>query len=187
MKGPSSAGKSYLVSSVLDFLPATAYHALSSMSEKALIYSKTDLRHRMLVVYEASGMEGDMQTYLIRSLLSEGRIRYETVEPTKNGLQPRTIERGADRPHHHDTAVKLHAENETRLVSVTVSDSPEQTRAILRAQAREQATAIDLEPWRALQARLQAGVVPVRIPYLMTLAERRFTGSPSGCVATSQQ
>ena len=172
VKGPSSAGKSFLVASVLRFFPPLAFHALSSMSEKALIYDETDLRHRMLVIYEAAGMESELQTYLIRSLLSEGLVRYTTVEAGKGGIKPRTIEReGPTGLITTTTAVKLHAENETRLVSVTVSDSPAQTREILRAQARESEPHIDLEPWYHLQEWLAKNIAPVRIPYLGTLAE----------------
>jgi hypothetical protein len=35
----------------------------------------------------------DIATYLIRSLLSEGRICYELVEKTKDGMRPRLIEK----------------------------------------------------------------------------------------------
>ena len=38
-------------------------------------------------------MSGDFATYLMRSLLSEGRVRYETVESTPQGIRPRLIER----------------------------------------------------------------------------------------------
>jgi Bifunctional DNA primase/polymerase, N-terminal len=38
VKGPSSGGKSYLIESVLNALPESAYYDLTTMSEKALIY-----------------------------------------------------------------------------------------------------------------------------------------------------
>ena len=58
--------------------------------------------HRIIVLYEAAGLTGDVGTYLIRSLLSEGRICYETVEKTKEGLKARRIEReGPYRTNHH--------------------------------------------------------------------------------------
>jgi len=82
-----------LLKSVLQLFPAHTYHALSAMSEKALVYSQEPLAHRMLVVYEAAGLQGDLATYLIRSLLSEGQVRYETVEKTSRGLVARLIER----------------------------------------------------------------------------------------------
>ena len=86
VKGPSSGGKSYTVEQVLRFFPDSAYYALTAMSERALAYSEEPLKHRILAIFEASGMEGDMQTYLIRSLLSEGRIRYEVVEKDRKSV-----------------------------------------------------------------------------------------------------
>ena len=147
VKGPSSAGKSYLVERVLDFFPASAYHALTAMSERALAYSTEPLQHRFLILYEAAGLESEFASYLVRSLLSEGRIRYETVEKTANGLEPRLIERtGPTGLVITTTRVQLHPENETRLFSLTVTDTPEQTRAIFQALAAEDAPAADLTP-----------------------------------------
>ena len=97
VKGPSSGGKSYLTERVLGFFPESSYYALTAMSEHALAYSDEPLMHRFLVIYEAAGMNSDFQTYLIRSLLSEGKVRYETVEKTSKGMKPRLIERAAPR------------------------------------------------------------------------------------------
>ena len=49
VKGPSSAGKSYLVEQTLRLFPDEAYYALTAMSERALAYSEEPLTHRMLV------------------------------------------------------------------------------------------------------------------------------------------
>ena len=46
---------------------------------------QTTLQHRVLVIYEGGGIQGDFANYLVRSLLSEGRIRYVPVEKTKEG------------------------------------------------------------------------------------------------------
>jgi hypothetical protein len=138
VKGPSSAGKSYLVEKVLSFFPSEAYHALTAMSERALAYGEEPLTHRMLVLYEADGMSGDTASYLIRSLLSEGCVRYETVEKTPQGLKGRLIEReGPTGLIVTTTRDGLHPENETRLISLTLADGQEQTRAILTALANE--------------------------------------------------
>jgi hypothetical protein len=179
VKGPSSAGKSFLVEQVLACFPAAAYHVLSAMSERALAYSAEPLAHRVLVLYEAAGLQGDFATYLLRSLLSEGRIRYETVEKTRDGLRPRLIEReGPTGLIITTTAAQLHPENETRLLSVTVADSPAQTAAVLRALAaasedgpRADADAA-LAPWRALQEWLAAAEHRVHVPFARALAER---------------
>jgi hypothetical protein len=171
VKGPSSAGKSFLVDRVLSFFPGSAYHAISAMSERILAYSNEPIQHRMLVIYEAAGMGGDLATYLMRSLLSEGRIRYETVVKTSEGMVPRLIEReGPTGLIVTTTAVKLHPENETRMLSLTVSDSRDQTRSILRALAEENPTIPDLSAWHALQAWLEMGDTRVTIPYADVLA-----------------
>ena len=129
-KGPSSAGKSFLVQSVLKLFPSSSYYELTAMSEHALAYSKEPVAHRILVFYEASGITKDFAAYLLRSLLSEGRIRYETVEKGRNGLQPRLIEReGPTGVLITTTDVHLHADNETRMLSVPVTDTPEHTAA----------------------------------------------------------
>lgn len=170
IKGPSSGGKSFELEQVLTLFPSEAFYALSAMSERALAYSKEPLVHRMLVVYEATGMDGDTQSYLIRSLLSEGRIRYETVESTSTGLIPRLIEReGPTGLLVTTTADRLHPENETRILSLLVDDSQDQTKAVLQSLADEGDHTIDLIPFHALQRYLAANVAPVSIPYARPL------------------
>jgi hypothetical protein len=166
VKGTTSGGKSHLVERVLALFPADAVYALSSMSERALAYSEEPLSHRMLVIYEAAGLASNFATYLIRSLLSEGRIRYETVEKTKDGLRARLIEReGPTGLLVTTTAPRLHPENETRIVSITVDDTAEQTRAILRAQAKgRKAEAPDLVPCMPYRPSLQPGRQGCRSP-----------------------
>jgi len=174
-KGPSSAGKSYIVEKVLDFFPASAYYALSAMSEHALAYSEEPLKHRMLVLYEAVGLESDFASYLVRSLLSEGCIRYETVEKQKGaGMVPKLIVReGPTGLIVTTTAVSLHPENETRLLSVAANDTPEQTRQVLRMLACENGleAAAELEPWRALQTWVGAQDNRVAVPFAPAIAE----------------
>lgn len=176
VKGPSSAGKSYTVETVLRIFPPTAYYALSSMSERALAYSQEPLSHRFLVLYEAAGLTSDFGTYLMRTLLSEGRIRYETVEKTSEGLVPKLIEReGPTGLIITTTSASLHPENETRMFSITVKDDPAQTRAVLgslagRANGKGPAI-VDLTSWHALQTWLElAGCRSVTIPYAHDLA-----------------
>jgi hypothetical protein len=172
VKGPSSAGKSFVVEKVLEFFPGEAYYFLTSMSERALAYSEESLAHRFLVLAEAAGMSGEFATYLIRSLLSEGRLRYETVEKTADGLEARLIEReGPTRLIATTTRIKLHPENETRMLTVRVDDSPDHTREILEALAPEDAAPVDLTRWHALQEWIASGERRVTIPYARQLAQ----------------
>jgi hypothetical protein len=173
LKGPSSGGKSYLVERVLSFFPKSAYYALTAMSDRTLAYSEEPIRHRFLVIYEAAGMSGEFATYLMRSLLSEGCVRYETVERTSEGLKPRLIEReGPTGLIVTTTAVKLHPENETRLLSLTVTDTQEQTRAVMAALAEEASDAgPNFEPWHALQVWLERAEHRVSVPFAKILAD----------------
>lgn len=106
LKAPSAAGKSYLVDTVLRFFPPSAFYTVSGMSERALVYSEEPLAHRIIVIYEAAGMAGDgFAPYFLRTLLSEGHLRYETVETPPEGQAEgrRPGARRADRrdPDHH--------------------------------------------------------------------------------------
>lgn len=174
-KGPSSAGKSFVVQEVVEFFPASAYYALSSMSEHALAYSKEPLSHRFLILYEAAGLESEFASYLLRSLLSEGCIRYETVEQVKGkGMVPRLIVRdGPTGVIVTTTAVALHPENETRLLSVPANDTQAQTGAILRMLACEDGRGDDddLGEWTTLQAWISEQENLVSIPFALVLAE----------------
>jgi hypothetical protein len=171
VKGPSAAGKSAVVERVLSFFPAEAYYSLSGMSERALAYSEEPLTHRMFVVYEAAGLTGDWASYLMRSLLSEGRIRYEVAEATSDGVKVRLIEReGPTGLIVTTTAVSLHAENETRLISIPVDDSADQTAAVMKAIATGNGRPVDMTDWHELQFWLADGERRVVVPFAGALA-----------------
>jgi hypothetical protein len=171
IKGPSSGGKSYSLEKVLEAYPDNAYYALTSMSEKALIYLDEDMRHRHLVIYEASGMAGDMQTYLMRTLLSENCIRYQTAESTSQGVKPRLLElEGPTGLIVTTTQTRMHPENETRMISLTVTDTQEQTKSVFHALAEEDREPVDLEPWRQLQVWLEGQSNTASVPYGKALA-----------------
>jgi hypothetical protein len=173
VKGPSSGGKSFVVEQVLAFFPRDAFYSLTAMSERALAYWDEDMRHRMLVLYEAAAMESDHAEYMLRSLLSEGCIRYLTVESTPEGLQPREIYRpGPTGLILTTTKISIHPENETRMLSLTVRDSPEQTRAVMRATARGHETDVDLGRWHALQEWIATTEeAEPHVPYAEALAQ----------------
>jgi hypothetical protein len=173
VKGQSSGGKSFTTERTLGFFPPEAYYALTAMSEHALAYSDEPLSHRMLVIFEAAGLEGDFASYLVRSLLSEGHIRYETVEKTPEGMRARLIERpGPTGLIVTTTRVRLHPENETRLLSVSIDDTPAQTARVFDALASEQVNegGHDLSEWWALQEWLETAEHRVVIPYSSELA-----------------
>jgi len=183
-KGPSGVGKNRETEAALELFPASAYYKLTSSSERALIYSEEPLAHRVLVIAEAAGVENEFTAYILRSLLSEGRVRYETVEKTSEGLRARLIEReGPTGVILTTTRVAVHPENETRLLSVPVDDTQHQTRRVLDGLAlralRGESLAppgdgdAGLETWRSLQTWLEiAGGRRVAIPFAKELAKR---------------
>lgn len=172
MKGPSAGGKSATVDRVLSFFPDEATVSLSGMSEKALVYDDRVIAHRMLVLYEAAGMSSDFATYLLRTLLSEGVLRYVTVESTPEGLKPVTIEReGPTGLITTTTQVSLHPENETRLLSIPVDDTPAHTAAVMKAIARGDGRRVDSTEWHGLQFWLADGQRRVVVPYAEALAD----------------
>jgi len=172
IKGPSSCGKSYLVEQVLKFFPSKAYYPITAMSEKALAYSTEPIKHRYLVIYEAAGIQGEFGSFLIRSLLSEGRLSYDTVEKTNQGLRPRHIEReGPTGLILTTTALHLHPENETRILSVPVTDTREHTKNIILSIAGNHSEKIDFSPWHALQDYFENSIHEVDIPFALFIAE----------------
>ncbi len=172
VKGPSSGGKSFVTEQVLQFFPESAVYCLTGMSERVLAYTEADLRNRFLVIFEAEGLAGDFASYLIRSLLSEGHLIYETVEKTAEGFKPRRIQKdGPTGLLVTTTAVRLHPENETRLLSVHVADTQIQTKAVLLALAQNPRRYEDLTSWKALQIWLEQSEHRVVIPFATQLAE----------------
>jgi hypothetical protein len=179
LTGPSSGGQSFVTEETLKFFPSEAFYDLTAMSEKALAYSTEPISHRFLIFFEAAALNSDFLNYLVRSLLSEGRLKYEYVEKTPEGLRSKLIEReGPTGLIMTTTAVTIHPENETRHISVPVSDSPAQTRRVLLALAKsinddgnDSAASLELDNWRALQEWIALANHRVVIPYATALAE----------------
>ena len=180
VKCVSSSGKSFLVEQTLRLFPADAYHFMTAMSERALVYDTAPLSHRMLVFAEATGADGsELQELLVRSLLSEGRLVYPYVHKDEESgkMTTTTIEReGPTGLVLTTTRAAVHPENETRLLSLSVTETPEQTRAVFRATASRvkggaAITAHDFSSWHALQHWLAASERRVAIPYIDDLAE----------------
>ncbi|MDQ3864052.1 MAG: hypothetical protein M3317_11250 [Actinomycetota bacterium] len=173
VKGPSSGGKSHLVKLVASFFPESAFCRFTAMSERSLLYTDETLSHRHLMFSEAAGIGGEFQDYVIRTLLSEGFLEYEFVEKTPEGLRPRRIRK--DGPTGFITTTtrdRLHDENETRYLSLTVTDTRGQTRRIFKALAEEQIEEPDRTRWHALQVYLEGAEHRVSIPYAGVLAEK---------------
>jgi hypothetical protein len=181
VKGLSSSGKSYTVGQVLRFFPADAYIAMTAMSERALIYMEDDFAHKTLVLYEAVALreereknESNLTAYIVRSLLSEGEIRYPVAMRGADGkMVTRTIvKEGPTNFIVTTTATSLHGENETRMISLPTDDSAQQTTAIMRSTAgKDDLPEGDFAEWHAFARWVAAGNKQVVIPYATWLAD----------------
>jgi hypothetical protein len=129
------------------------------------------------VIFEAEGLEEGFHAYIVRSLLSEGRISYPITEQGADGKHRtrNVIREGPTGLIVTTTATHLHEENETRLISMVADDSAEQTKRVLFSLADEaergSAEVVDFAPWHALQAWLAEEEAAVVLPFARALAE----------------
>ena len=133
-RGTSSTGKSYTLGTVLRFFPPEASVDLGSMSRRYLFYAEEDFAHRFIVVPEwASVKDDDEIVALLRVLLSEGRIVHGTVEGEGKRTARRIEKEGPTGLLMTTTEAGVDPELETRVLSVTTDDTPEQTRRVFEA------------------------------------------------------
>ena len=179
VRGESSAGKPYTVMVMLILFPPEAFMALTGLSKQALIYSDEPLSHRTVVIFERPGAAA--ADYNIRTLQSEGKIVFDTVERDPSTNRQRTVrvaKEGRTNFVFTTTAPEIHPETETRHLSIFGDESREQTAA-----AKKKGAAEYLEPliphekyeeevaiWTTAQSLLQPARVV--IPYAEWLADR---------------
>ncbi len=172
IKGPSSGGKSKLLETVLRFVPDRAFEAFSGLSEKVLPrMGEKLLKQKFLVIYEAAGLQKADGRAMLRTLLSEGQIRYMTNVPTKDGWEPKEyVLEGPTGLLMTTTETDLHAEDESRMLSISVDDSPEQIKRVLLKMTEVSDVTANLDPWHSFHAWLEGGAKEVVVPFERTLA-----------------
>jgi 5S rRNA maturation endonuclease (ribonuclease M5) len=178
IKGPSAAGKSEIRKRVLSFFPDESVVSFTTLSEKSLLYFDQDFCHLILSMGEAAGAEEQqLQDYLLRELMSEGKLRYPVVTKTKEGLHTVIIEKNGPVCFLVTTTqAALHAENETRMLSLEIDDSTEQTVLVLAKVAEvvglnATETSVAFTPWHDFQRWLGAGNCNVVVPFAQQLGQ----------------
>lgn len=173
VRGPSSAGKSYTIKAALKFHPPEAYFEMTAMSPKALAYIDENLSHRMIVIYEGAGISGEFTSYAVRSLLSEGNLKYLYTD-FEGGRKARWQIIDGPTGLLTSTAGTIDPELATRLLSVNIADNAELTSEIVHAQARLAAgdgPLIDYERYHDLLRLIALDAPQVVVPYATRLAE----------------
>jgi hypothetical protein len=172
IKGTSAGGKSEIRKRVLEFFPPESVVSFTGLSEKALIYYDGDFAHKILSMGEATATdEQEFQDYLLRELMSESRISYPTVQKVGGELVAVTIEKkGPVAFLVTTTKSKLHPENETRMLSLEIDDSENQTKDVLSKVAQVEglnhsAAQVDCGPWQDFQRWLELGERRVWVPF----------------------
>jgi hypothetical protein len=187
MKGLSSVGKSFTTQTVIRFFPEDAVIILTGMSERGLVYMERDFSHRTVVLYEAVALregreknEGNQTAYYIRSLMSEGCIRYVVTVKDEGGslVGKEILKPGPTNFVITTTSASLHNENETRMLSLAADDSKEQTRRIFKAIAAGKRRERDLGDWHAYYQWIRTCAEHrVVIPYVDHLADNMAADS----------
>ena len=178
IKGTSAGGKSEIRKRMLEFFPPESVVSFTSLSEKSLIYHDGDFSHKILSMGEAAATdEQDFQDYLLRELMSEGRLRHATVQRVGSANVPLTIEKkGPVAFLVTTTKSKMHPENETRMLSLEIDDSADQTRKVLTKVAQveglnQSTSQVNVKPWQDYQRWLEQGERRVVVPFAPKMAD----------------
>ena len=155
---------------------------LTTSSPLSLVYDPAPLAHKIICVYEATQLQADetsVSAMLLRCLISEGKIIHQTTVEDKDaeyGRRTVTIVREGPISLLITTTGELHAENETRMLSIRVSETRSQTTAILTKLGDRAAGNVEVEPdlsvFHDLQRWLALGPTDVVVPFAPQLVAR---------------
>ena len=174
--GHHGSDKSHAIKKCLELYPKKSYHLITSGSAKSLYYLQGGLKHRALIVAEAFQFQANNAAdsefvYVIRSLLSEGRVSYQVPQKDEDGKFI-TVEKRLDGPTSFITTTiidKLEPQLEDRLFTIHPDESMDQTRSVMTLTARikdgsfEGLDRATLEAWQHFHSLLQP--VDVVVPY----------------------
>lgn len=177
-KGDSSAGKSYIASTILKLMPEEDVVEFTRITPSALFYrGENSMRWKILFIREAPG--GEEAEHSLRTFMSEGDLILSTVQKDESTGKNRTEDvrvRGPICFYTTTTQIEVNDENETRLFTVTADATQEMTRKVNETTAyKAQFGSIDPSPeelkkWRDFQRMLKRGQEVV-VPYASKLLD----------------
>ena len=177
VKGDSSSGKSFTLLTTMRLFPKSAYIDLTDATPQSFYYCPEDhFKHKMIVLFEKHG--GERADYAIRTLQSEGKLKIQVTvkNPETGAFEAQTIEKeGPTGFVTTTTASMIHAENDTRNISMFPDQSSEQTGRVYAAvdaryTSEPKVGANELQPWHHAQLILEE--LPVYIPFVRSF--RRY-------------
>ena len=178
IKGASGSGKSELMNTILSFIPEKDKEVFTGISEKSISYMEENaLRHKVLAIQEFSGLNNPSGNTILRSLLSEGKIRRQvTITGAKdnNFCNQDSKVNGPVSLFMTTTEKSIHPEDENRMISITVDQSTEQKRQVLLVKADAfNGVIVSEEVVREMQdisLTFQKTLKKVKIPYIKKIA-----------------
>ncbi len=141
IQSSSAAGKTWLMESVLNFVPDEEKVKYSAMTGQSLFYmGETNLKHKILAIVEEEGAE--RTRYALKLLQSEGELSIASTgkDPVTGLLGTKEYRvQGPIMIFSTTTNIDIDEELQNRCIILTVDESREQTRAIHQMQ-RERRT-----------------------------------------------
>lgn len=176
LKAESSTGKSYILKNCLRVMPEESFFEYSAMSNRAMIYTNKDFRHKFIIFYEFDGQNDDVN-YLIRTLQSEGRLKYEYTAKVDGDFETHSIDKeGPTGFITTTTKSQIFDENETRIFSLYLNETEAQTKEIIKRMGSRflnegvEVPDEELKKWKNVQRVLKP--YKVKIPFASWLSER---------------
>jgi hypothetical protein len=179
--GHFGAGKSFTLMSCLEIYPEPGYCLITNGSPKSLYHLQEGLKHKALIVTEGFQFQERNATdselvYVVRSLISEGRVSYQCVEKDESGKLVTVIKKVEGPTSFITTTVmeKLEAQFEDRLFTVHPDETVQQTKDIINLRARMMSGTVSgldkrtVSLWKALHSLLKP--VEVIIPFAPQIA-----------------
>ena len=178
VKGRSSAGKNFLIKKLLRLMPRHAFMEITSVSERAWNYLGSRLRHAVVYLQERNEAAGNVHP--LRLMISEGKlIRYVTRWSGGKLVTKKYITDGPVGSISTTTKGQLQIDDETRNISISIDETPEQTRRIVKYYGRREGLRRrELMIWKMVHRLLEERIgVEITFPdWLDKLADRIFVG-----------
>lgn len=178
--GHFGAGKSFSLFNCLRFYPEEAIHLITSGSEKSIYYLTDGLKNKCLIVTEGFQFQGDRGdneiVYVVRSLLSEGKIIRSVAEKSESG-KIITINIVIEGPTSFITTTvveSLEPQLEDRMWSVHPDESAEQTKKIIHNTAEQRSGNIhqvsdhEIKVWKTVHRMMEP--VSIVVPFAQAIA-----------------
>lgn len=176
VKGRSSAGKNWLATRVLRFVPKSNVREITSASTQAWNYADDDFRHRIVYLQERNEAAGAIHP--ARLLISEGRlIRIVTVREYGRLSTKRFKTEGPIALISTTTKDQIEIDDETRHISIWMDESVQQTKKIVSSYIEDRRLSAEaLGMWRTVQNLLaeRAGDAIALPSWLRVVAEKCY-------------